>query len=55
MTSPYSLDLIENVNKFVNCFKVGSGDITWIEAIKFMASKGKPILLATGASNQEGG
>ena len=53
MTSPYSLDLIEYVNKFVNCFKVGSGDITWIEAIKFMASKGKPILLATGASNQE--
>ena len=53
MTSPYSIDLIEYVNQFVNCFKIGSGDITWIEAIKLMASKGKPILLATGASNQE--
>ena len=53
MTSPYSLDLIEFVSQYVNCFKVGSGDITWIEAIKFMASMGKPILLATGASNQE--
>ena len=47
MTSPYSIDLIEYVNQYVNCFKVGSGDITWIEAIKLMASKGKPILFAT--------
>ena len=52
MTSPYSLNLIEYVNQYVNSFKVGSGDITWLEAIKLMASKGKPILLATGASNE---
>ena len=53
MTSPYSLDLIEYVNKYVNSFKVGSGEITWLEAIRLMASKNKPILLATGASNEK--
>ena len=32
-------------------FKIGSGDITWKQSIERMASFGKPILLATGASN----
>tara|TARA_B100000212_G_C27364063_1_gene529533 strand:- start:866 stop:1951 length:1086 start_codon:yes stop_codon:yes gene_type:complete len=53
MTSPYSLDLINYVNKYVNSFKIGSGDITWLESINLMASKKKPILLATGASNED--
>jgi N-acetylneuraminate synthase len=32
-------------------YKVGSGEIDWIEALERMASKGKPVILATGASN----
>ncbi len=31
-------------------YKIGSGDITWLEAIDHMASKGKPVILATGAA-----
>jgi len=50
-TSPYSIDLIDLVDQYVPAYKVGSGDITWIESIEYMASKGKPILLATGASD----
>ena len=50
-TSPYSLELVDAVDPFVSAFKVGSGDITWLEIIKYMASKGKPVLLATGASS----
>ncbi len=50
-TAPYSLELIDAVDPFVSAFKVGSGDITWLESIRHMASKGKPILLATGASS----
>ncbi len=50
-TSPYDYDAIEYVNPFVPAFKVGSGEIDWIEALEHMASKGKPILLATGASD----
>lgn len=52
-TSPYDLEAIDFVDEFVPAYKVGSGDITWLEAIDHMASKGKPILLATGASTLE--
>jgi N-acetylneuraminate synthase len=49
-TAPYSLQLIEQVEPFIPAFKIGSGDITWIESIVKMASYGKPLLIATGAS-----
>lgn len=50
-TSPYSLELVDYVDQFVPAFKVGSGDVTWPEIIERMASKRKPIMLATGASD----
>jgi N-acetylneuraminate synthase len=52
-TSPYSLELVDYVDPFVPAYKVGSGDITWLEIIEHMSSKGKPVLLATGASDIE--
>jgi len=52
-TSPYSLELVDYVDPFVFAYKVGSGDITWPEIIECMASKGKPVMLATGASDIE--
>lgn len=52
-TSPYSLELVDYVDPFVPAFKVGSGDITWPEIIEKIASKRKPVLLATGASTME--
>lgn len=52
-TSPYSLELVDYVDQFVPAYKVGSGDITWTEVIAHIASKGKPVLLATGASDLE--
>ncbi len=53
MTSPYSMDLVDHVDQYVNAFKIGSGDITWLEIISHIAKKNKPIILATGASNWE--
>jgi N-acetylneuraminate synthase len=50
-TAPYDLNLIAKVEPFIPVFKIGSGDITWVEAIETMANFGKPILLATGASS----
>ena len=50
-TSPYSFALVDMVDPLVSAYKVGSGDITWLDIIHHMASKGKPILLATGASS----
>ena len=31
-------------------YKIGSGDITWLEMVEYIARKGKPVILATGAS-----
>ena len=49
-SSPYDFDAIDMLDPYVPAYKIGSGDITWIEACERMARKGKPVLLATGAS-----
>jgi len=49
-TAPYDLEFIPHFAKTMPYFKVGSGDITWKESLEMIASQGKPILLATGAS-----
>ena len=49
-TSPYSTELVDHIDPFVSAYKVGSGDITWIKIIKYMASKNKPMIIASGAS-----
>ncbi len=51
-TSPYDLAAVDAVDPYVPAYKVGSGDITWTEVIGHMAGKGKPVLLATGASDE---
>ncbi len=53
MTAPYDLDYVDDVNKYISAYKIGSGDITWTEIIKKIASKKKPVILATGASSME--
>lgn len=50
MTSPYDFSSVDWAERFVNAYKIGSGDITWIEIVEHIAKKNKPILLATGAS-----
>jgi len=49
-TAPYDLKLVDKVNKYVPAYKIGSGDITWLEIIKKIAKKNKPVIIATGAS-----
>lgn len=50
-TSPYDYDSIEHVNPYIPAFKAGSGEIDWIEALEHMASKGKPMIIASGAAD----
>ncbi len=52
-TSPYDFNSVDQVDQYVNMYKIGSGDITWLEIINYIAEKNKPVLLATGASNME--
>jgi N-acetylneuraminate synthase len=49
-SSPYDFDAIDMLDPYVPAFKIGSGDITWLEALEKIAEKGKPVILATGAS-----
>jgi N-acetylneuraminate synthase len=50
-SSPYDFEATDMLDDYVPAYKIGSGDIDWIEAVERIASKGKPVLLATGASN----
>lgn len=52
-TSPYDKELVDHVDPFVPAFKIGSGDITWLEIIEHICSKHKPTILATGASSMD--
>jgi len=49
-SSPYDLEAIDYLNDFMPAYKIGSGEIDWIEALESMAAKGKPIILSTGAA-----
>lgn len=52
-TSPYDLALVDHIDPYVPAFKIGSGDITWLEIIEHIASKNKPYIIATGASSMD--
>ena len=39
MTAPYDLEYVDQVNKYIPAYKIGSGDITWLEIIKKIAKK----------------
>lgn len=49
-TSPYDFDSVDKVDPYVDVYKIGSGDITWLEIIDYIARKGKPVIIASGAS-----
>lgn len=53
MTSPYDVESIDKVDPYVNAYKIGSGDIQWTEMLEYIASKGKPVIIASGASALE--
>ncbi len=50
LTAPYDLNYVDEVNKHISAYKIGSGDITWREIIIKIAKKKKPVILACGAS-----
>jgi len=50
-SSPYDTEAVDMLEPYVPAYKIGSGDITWLEALESMARKGKPVILSTGASD----
>lgn len=53
MSSPYDLEAVAHLDPYVNAFKIGSGDVNWLEEIALIASLRKPVIIATGASTVE--
>lgn len=50
-SSPYDFEAVDLMEECgVDFYKIGSGDITWLEMLEYIAKKKKPIILATGAS-----
>ena len=52
-TSAYDFESVDLVDPFVNMYKIGSGDISWLEIIEYIIDKKKPVIIATGASNDK--
>lgn len=49
-STPYDIEAVDMLDPYVPAYKIGSGDITWLEIQEKMASMGKPVILAAGAS-----
>jgi len=53
-SAPYDKEAVDILDELgVSVFKIGSGDLNWLEMLEYIAKKGKPIILGTGASTIE--
>lgn len=50
LSTPYDFEAVNMLDSYVDGYKVGSGDITWVEILKHIAEKKKPMIISTGAS-----
>lgn len=51
LSAPYDFEAVDIINDLgVPVLKIGSGDIIWHEILRYIARKGKPVILGTGAS-----
>lgn len=50
-SSPYDLESVDMLEPCVPAYKAGSGLITWIEMMEYMAKKPVPFIMSTGASD----
>jgi N,N'-diacetyllegionaminate synthase len=53
LSTPHSIDAIDFLDSLVPAFKIGSGDINNVPALKRVARKKKPIILGTGMSTMK--
>lgn len=50
LSTPYSYELADHLFNYIPAYKIGSGDVNWIEFISYVAKKNKPLIIATGAT-----
>ena len=51
MSAPYDIEAVHHLDPYSNAFKVGSGDINHVVELEAIAALGKPVLIASGASD----
>lgn len=51
LSTPFDFQAVDDLDKLVPFYKIASADITNLPLIQYIASKKKPIILSTGASN----
>jgi sialic acid synthase SpsE len=51
LSAPYDVEATDMLDSYVQIYKVGSGEIDWIEALERIAGKQKPVFVATGAAS----
>ena len=49
-STPYDLDMVDHLNNYVSCYKIGSGDLAFEPMIEKVAKTRKPVMIATGAA-----
>jgi N-acetylneuraminate synthase len=50
-SAPYDFEATDALVPYSPAIKIGSGEVTWHEALEYIARKDLPVLLATGASD----
>ena len=53
LASVWDLEMLDWVDRFLDVYKIGSGDLTAYPIIAEFANRGKPIILSTGLSTLE--
>ena len=50
LASIWDINVLKWIDKYLNFYKIGSGDLTCYQLIKKFAKRGKPIILSSGLS-----
>jgi len=53
MSTPFSVSDAKEINQYVSVHKIASYELNHIRLLEFLAKTNKPIILSTGASNNE--
>jgi sialic acid synthase SpsE len=52
-STPFGLADVDFLDNLVSVFKISSGDLTYLELIRRVAAKGKPMILSTGLGTRQ--
>lgn len=51
LASPFDFEAVDILDRYVQAFKIASFEIVDLELIRYVAEKGKPVIISTGMAN----